>query len=130
MKNSVKWVVGLGALLVLFFIGARMTGYSIFGSGNSNQYDAFAQCLTANNVKMYGAFWCSHCNNQKKEFGESWKYVTYIECSTPDGRGQTPQCQTAGIQGYPTWEFGDGKRISGELSFEELALRSQCSLSQ
>src|SRR5690242_11019622 len=30
---------------------------------------AFAQALSASGTKMYGAFWCSHCNNQKALFG-------------------------------------------------------------
>jgi len=26
----------------------------------------FAKCLTENGAKMYGAYWCTHCENQKK----------------------------------------------------------------
>ena len=39
-------------------------------------YDDFAQCLTENDAKMYGAFWCPHCKEQKAMFGSSWKYVS------------------------------------------------------
>ncbi len=79
---------------------------------------------------MYGAYWCPHCINQKEQFGPSWQYINYIECSLPGGRGQTTQCEQAGIEGYPTWEFGDGERASGELTFEMLSEKSGCVLTQ
>ena len=30
---------------------------------------------------MYGAYWCPHCQAQKKVFGESFQYVPYVECT-------------------------------------------------
>ncbi|MEK6973881.1 MAG: hypothetical protein AABW41_01430 [Nanoarchaeota archaeon] len=94
----------------------------------SPQLDNFAKCLTDNGVKFYGAFWCPHCANQKKMFGDSFQYINSIECSTPDGRGQMQICKDAKIEGYPTWEFKDGSRLSGELTIEQLASKSGCSL--
>src|SRR3989304_10580480 len=85
------------------------------------RYDALAQCLTAKGVKMYGAYWCSHCQNQKKEFGSSWQYASYVECALPGNQGQTKECEDAGIKGYPTWVFPGGKQLPGEQSFETLA---------
>lgn len=104
----------------------------VFGSswfGNSTKYDSFAQCLTQQGAKMYGAWWCPHCLDQKDEFSSSWKHVTYVECST-SSRGQTPACQQAGIMSYPTWEFADGSRIEGTLTFHELSLKTGCALPQ
>lgn len=70
------------------------------------KYDSFAKCLTEKGVKMYGAYWCGHCANQKKAFGESFKYVNYIECADENNRNiQLEVCVKAGIEGYPTWEF-------------------------
>ena len=89
-------------------------------------YDVLAQCLTQHGVKMYGAFWCPHCAAQKKLLGSSWHYVTYVECSLPNGQGQNDVCNAAGIQGYPTWEFKEGKRVSSELSIEQLTQLSNC----
>jgi hypothetical protein len=96
-------------------------------SQETDNYDAFAQCLTESGAKEYGAFWCPHCSDQKKMFGSSWEYVTYIECSNPD-KTQNQTCQEAGIESYPTWEFGDGSRVSGLLSFEQLAEKTACLL--
>jgi len=90
------------------------------------RYDALAQCLSDKGVKMYGAYWCSHCQNQKEMFGESFSKVDYVECSLPGGQGQTDECAAAGISGYPTWEFGDGSRVEGELQLSVLAQKSGC----
>lgn len=92
------------------------------------QYDSFAQCLTQSGAKMYGAYWCSHCQNQKKLFGSAWQYINYIECSLPGNAGQTKICEEAKIDGYPTWEMGNGERLFGEVSLKELADKSKCSL--
>lgn len=107
-------------VLVVFLIACS--------SSPSGDYDAFAQCLTDNGVKMFGAYWCPHCQNQEKMFGDSWEKVNYIECSLPGGQGQTAFCEQQGITGYPTWEFGDGSRVPGEISLEELSGKSGCSL--
>jgi len=56
--------------------------------------------------------------------------VTYIECSLPNAAGQTAECSAAGIQGYPTWEFGDGSRISGTLTLERLSDITNCPVSE
>ena len=93
-------------------------------------YDGFAQCLTDKGVKFYGAFWCPHCQAQKKLFGKSVKKLPYIECSKPDGKSQTQICIDNNIQQYPTWVFVDGTRSTGELSFAQLAEKSQCVLPQ
>ncbi len=83
--------------------------------------DDFAEYLTENGVKMYGTYWCGHCKNQKEMFGDAFEKINYIECALPDRQGQTKECEEAGITGYPTWEFGDGTRVSGEIPLEYLA---------
>lgn len=60
--------------------------------------DAFAKCLTDKGFAMYGAVWCSHCTAQKALFGDSFKYIKYVEC--PDNINL---CLDKGVQGYPTW---------------------------
>lgn len=89
---------------------------------------SFAQCLTDKGATMYGAWWCPHCQAQKKLFGTSFEKVKYVECATPDGNGQTQACKDAKIEGYPTWEFSDKSRVSGEQSFAELAKKTGCTV--
>jgi hypothetical protein len=46
------------------------------------------------NGKMYGAYWCSHCNNQKKEFGSAAvKNIEYIECDKEGFNSQYDLCK-------------------------------------
>lgn len=119
-----------GIIIIVLLIAAFIGGILLFGTGGKEnpQLDEFAKCLTEKNVKMWGAYWCAHCKNQKKEFGKSWQYIEYVECSLPGGQGQTKECQEAEIQGYPTWEFEDGERLGGEVSFEVLAEKTGCEL--
>ncbi len=127
MQKSTYYIIGIIVVIaVLFlFLKGKTTGSTINIPG---QYDEFAQCLAEKEVKMYGAFWCPHCQKQKDLFKESFKYVNYTECSTPDGKAQTTECKEAGIDSYPTWEFSDKKRVAGELSLEKLGEISGCEL--
>ena len=113
-----KYFVGGAAFAVIVLLVLSAPG----------EHDAFAQCLTNSGAKMYGSYWCGHCKDQKDMFGKSWSKITYVECSLPNAAGQTEICKDEGIFGYPTWEFGDGQRVSGALSFEELSIRSGCPL--
>ncbi len=92
--------------------------------------DQFATCLKDSGTKFYGAFWCPHCQNQKNMFGKSQKKLPYIECSTPDSSGQTQICIDNKIEGYPTWEFPNGERLSGEVPLATLAEKTSCTLPQ
>ena len=85
-----------------------------------------AQCLKEKGVVFYGAFWCPHCKKQKEEFGAAVPALPYVECSTPDGNGQTPICTAKGIKSYPTWRFPDGSELTGEQSLAILAEKSNC----
>jgi hypothetical protein len=87
------------------------------------QYDNFAKCLAEKKVTMYGAYWCSHCQNTKKTFGASFQYVPYVECTV-----EIKKCAELNINGYPTWIFSDGSRIEGEASMSDLSTKSSCAL--
>ena len=85
---------------------------------------ALAQHLTASGARMYSAYWCPHCHEQKELFGkQATAKLTIIECA-PDGRNsQAALCESKKIQGYPSWEI-NGKLDSGVKTLPELALRS------
>jgi uncharacterized membrane protein len=82
---------------------------------------ALAQHLTSGGARMYSAYWCPHCHEQKELFGkQATAKLTIIECA-PDGRNsQTALCESKKIQGYPSWEI-NGKLDSGVKSLAELA---------
>jgi len=90
--------------------------------------DDFAKCLAADNVSMYGASWCPHCNDQKTMFGTSFQYINYVECADPNNsQVQTPACNKAGISGYPTWVI-NGTLYPGEQTLAGLAKMTGCVL--
>jgi hypothetical protein len=83
-----------------------------------------AKKLKQAGAEMYGAFWCSHCFDQKEAFGaEAMADFPYVECY-PDGwkRGidVAPACSAAGVKAFPTWRLPDGTMVEGELSLERL----------
>lgn len=48
---------------------------------SSKKAISLAQRLKSLDAKMFGAYWCSHCFNQKQEFGkEAFALIPYIEC--------------------------------------------------
>ena len=128
--NNVKiflLVIGILALGVIATIVFRANNDAITAPG---QYDTFTQCLKDKGAVFYGAFWCPHCQAQKKMFGSSVKLLPYVECSTLDGKAQLPECTEKKITGYPTWEFADGSRMSGEVPLADLAVKTACELPQ
>lgn len=79
-----------------------------------------AQHLRQIGAKMYGAYWCGHCQSQKELFGQAFNQIRYIECD-PRGRNPQPQlCAQAGIEGYPTWEIR-GRKYPGVQPLATLA---------
>ena len=52
---------------------------------SSSRGEQLAKRLKEAGAKMYGAFWCSHCHEQKEAFGsQAMKDFPYVECY-PDG---------------------------------------------
>lgn len=88
---------------------------------------ALARHLHSIGAKMYGAFWCSHCLEQKEMFGhEAAKLLDYVECF-PSGYKKgikiEKACADARIEGFPTWII-NGEVLSGEQELSELARAS------
>lgn len=85
---------------------------------------SLAKHLHSIGAKMYGAFWCSHCVDQKQMFGqEAMKILDYVECF-PNGAGKgrsiTQECADVRIEGFPTWIINE-EVISGEQDLQTLA---------
>ncbi|MEK7508188.1 MAG: hypothetical protein AAB602_03865 [Patescibacteria group bacterium] len=128
-----KTLISVVALLAVAAFGF----WFLFSPGPADgRYDAFAQCLASKGITMYGADWCPHCQNEKKAFGSSFKFVPYVECPS-----DPQKCLAAGINGYPTWMFPDPpaatssgavglgwKKLEGEQGLEKLSQESGCTL--
>jgi thiol-disulfide isomerase/thioredoxin len=128
MNTNVKIFISVIILLVVGTIITVIVRNGEVSSTEPGKYDSFATCLKEKGATFYGAFWCPHCQDQKKSFGKSAKLLPYVECSTADGNGQTQICLDKNITGYPTWEFADGSRLNGEIPLEQLAEKTSCVL--
>ncbi len=81
----------------------------------------FAKFLTDNNIVMYSAYWCPHCNDQKQLFGkEAVEELIIVECAKDGKNNKYKLCQEKDIEGFPSWEINN-KIYSGTRSLKELA---------
>jgi uncharacterized membrane protein len=89
-------------------------------SGNAEI--ALAEHLTQIGARMFGAYWCPHCHEQKELFGrQAFAKINYVECDPEGASSQTDLCRSIPeVQGYPTWEI-NGQFYSGRQSLERLA---------
>jgi hypothetical protein len=111
-------------------VGIVLLVAAAYGLGwyhRNHRYDAFAQCMAAKQVKMYGAYWCSHCADQKEMLGRSYRFV-YEECGVPGSHEEQKKCSDLGVKLFPTWQFSDGALAPGVFSLRDLSLRSECNL--
>ncbi len=115
-------------MIAIVIIIAFAAAYYFLWYKHNSRLDAFARCLTAKQAKMYGAFWCPHCEEQKEKFGSSFQYAPYIECGIKGSKGIEPVCTQAGIKRFPTWIFADGTRVEGEHELDFLGQETGCSL--
>lgn len=115
-------------MIAIAIVVAFAAAYYFGWHRHNSHLDAFAKCLTAKQAKMYGAFWCPHCEEQKEKFGSSFQYAPYVECGIKGSKGIEPVCTEAGIKRFPTWVFADGTRVEGEHELEFLGEATGCSL--
>jgi hypothetical protein len=115
-------------LIAVAIIAAFVAVYLLGVHTRSGRMDAFAKCLASKQAKMYGAFWCPHCADQKEMFGRSFQYVPYVECGIKGSRDEAAPCAQAGIKHFPTWQFADGVRQEGALSLRALGEKTGCGL--
>ncbi|MDE2019702.1 MAG: hypothetical protein KGJ13_05155 [Patescibacteria group bacterium] len=116
------WILAAVAVFLAIFL------YVKTAPPPNGTYDALAKCIASTTAKFYGAFWCPHCADQKREFGDAAKYLPYVECSLPDASGETAMCKAIGIGHYPTWIFPNGSRVEGVIPPAELANKTGCLL--
>jgi hypothetical protein len=125
-KKGPHWIWILVAIVVL--VGA-WEAYDYYSHRNVSTLDNFAKCVSSKGTRMYGAWWCPHCADQKESFGFAFQYVTYTECGI-EGQPHSlnDQCRKAGIKNFPTWQFADGHREEGVLSLTALSSKTECKL--
>lgn len=111
-------------LLAFLFVAS----FALLGCARDTSYDAFATCIADSGATFYGAYWCPHCADQKKEFGDSADLLPYVECDANGENADLNACSAAGVTQYPTWVFADGTKVTGVQSFDELHEATSCPL--
>jgi len=99
---------------------AQEAGEPVTTRSGANEI-ALAKHLRKIGAKVYTAYWCPHCHDQKQSFGK--QAVSQLEVIECDQRGVKPQrqlCTDKKIRAYPTWEIG-GKFYEGDRTLDELA---------
>ena len=117
---SLAWCFAAAILLLSVVASAQQS--------QKEKMDAFAKCLTKKNAAMYGSFLCSHCDDQKKMFGDSFDYIHYIECSQMGLPQDVNACKLAQIRYTPTWIIDNGERLVGVQPLKILSDKTGCPL--
>ena len=94
-RKIVTAVLIVAAFAVVVYLGLRKRG---------SRLDSFAKCVASKQAKMYGAYWCPHCADQKEMFESSFQYVPYVECGVQGSRDEAQVCKDAGVKHFPTWQ--------------------------
>jgi len=115
-------------MIAIAIVVAFAAAYYFLWHRHNSRLDAFAKCLTVKQAKMYGAFWCPHCEEQREKFGSSVDYIPYIECGIKGSKGIAAVCTDAGIKRFPTWIFVDGTRVEGAHELDFLSRETGCAL--
>lgn len=117
-KKTRSRLIWAGVLIAIIGIIVLIT-WSITKPGN---YEEFAQCLTQEEVVMYGTDWCHFCQEQKGKFGNSFKNINYVNCDFEEEK-----CLANGVEGYPTWKIKN-ETYPGVKSLKTLSALSGCEL--
>jgi thiol-disulfide isomerase/thioredoxin len=117
MKKALPWIIVVVVVAGLFYWSAALKAVP------SGKYDELAKCVADKGMTMYGAYWCPHCKAEKARFGDSFKYVPYVECTE-----NAALCEAKGVRGYPTWISASGQKFEGELGLEKISEVTACPL--
>ena len=121
--NKINPIFSVLAVIILIVILFFVMWYFSRTPSPYGNLDAFAECLAEKEVTMYGAYWCEYCKKERAGFGSSFEYIPYVECTE-----EVETCVAKGIEGYPTWIFPDGRKLTGLQGVEKLSEVSGCEL--
>ncbi|MCP9877612.1 thioredoxin [Cyanobium sp. A2C-AMD] len=75
-------------------------------SASSPAKIALSEHLSSVGARVFTAYWCPHCHDQKEAFGkEAAAKLLVIECAEDGANSQAQLCKQQGVQGYPSWQI-------------------------
>ena len=117
---SSKEFISAASGLTLIVVGLVVYFLVFAGSNPDSPEGKLATCLRDRGATMYGLPTCPHCQDQKEMFGDSFKYINYVNCSA-----NREKCINEGIETVPTWTI-DGENFVGVQELDELAEKAGC----
>lgn len=106
-------------IIILAFSALIITGCSTQKTSEEN-FDKLAKCLTKKWAIIYTSQTCWYCQKQKSMFGDSWQYITDIDCTT------TPtECWE--IRSVPNRLINE-EHLNWVQSLENLAKKTGCEI--
>jgi len=124
MKQNHAMILGAVLILGAIFI------YRGYQETPVTASDKLAKCLADQGTVMYGAEFSEFSREQVALFGDSIRFLNYVECRIPGTENQTKLCISKKIPGYPTWFFANGEKIAGVKTLVELSKISGCPLEE
>lgn len=121
MSNFKRYQFILITLIALVLVLVFVFWPKATVSKTDNDLKAFAACLTAKGITLYGVDTCESCQNQKKIFGATFDQINYINCDF-----QQKACQEKGFEIYPAWVYKQ-QVLFGFQTFANLAQLTGCS---
>jgi uncharacterized membrane protein len=119
-----RWLTGRIILAAVFVFALHLQYAAEPPPPDDPRAAPLADHLTSIGAKFYGAYWCQHCQEQKKYFGSAAERLPYVECSPGGQRAPMGQeCRDSLIKTFPTWVI-NGRRTEGVLSLKELSDQS------
>ena len=119
--ESLPVPVGSAALIVILLF-MHFSRFFDPAAGPGKPYlKGLATHLRDSGARLYGAYWCPVCRDQKDLFEASAYRLPYVE-GTPNGcnGGLNFTCVANDVKDYPTWII-DGRRHVGLVSVDKLA---------
>lgn len=118
--SSTTWMIVLAVIVFGIVIGSALMKDKM-----PSDLDDFAKCITEKGGEIYGTHWCHNCADQKDQFGSSFQYIEYTECSSP---GSTTFDLCPGVTAVPLWKTKEGKEYTGNILLKDLAQIFECEL--
>ncbi len=100
----------------------------ISGCNEITNYDNFVNCLEEKDVKLYGSFQCSHCEEQKEMFKNSTELLVenvYVECGALSSFNE--DCRNNNVSAVPMWVINNESYL-GTMSLDKISKLSGCDL--
>ncbi|MFN8632938.1 MAG: vitamin K epoxide reductase family protein [Chloroflexota bacterium] len=112
-----------GASAAAVAVAVLLAGYALAPTPSpaqaADELSLLADHLKNSGAIFYGAYWCPHCQNQKRIFGTAASRLPYVECDARGAGARPDLCQAANVRSYPTWVIG-AERREGEVTIADL----------